>query len=396
MSTPASAAPTVLLDADQIAARCGGSRTRSSSARASRSTDARARRHLHARRRARAAAATLLAEIGGVELPVGALDITFYRDDVGPARRRDARASAAGRQGLVARLPARRRAPSCSSTTCSTPAAPCAPRSRRSSTTAARAGPARRALRPRASRAADPRRLRRQEPADLARRARRACAWSRSTRSRTSCSRGEPDGRRSAARRRDAAAPPPALARAISTAATIERLLDLAASFEAVAEREVKKLPTLRGRTVVNVFFEASTRTSSSFELAAKRLSADTMSLKASRLVGRQGRVAQGHDPDARRATGRTSSSSATRRSGAARFVDALHPRRGRQRRRRQAPAPDAEPARPLHDPRGARPARGPARRDRRRRAALARGPLEHHRASRAAARTSRSSGRRR
>ena len=63
---------------------------------------------------------------------------------------------------------------------------------------------------------------------------------------------------------------------------TVDRLLQLAASFEAVAEREVKKLPTLRGRTVLSVFFEASTRTSSSFELAAKRLSADTISLKSS------------------------------------------------------------------------------------------------------------------
>ena len=44
----------------------------------------------------------------------------------------------------------------------------------------------------------------------------------------------------------------------------------------------MKKLPTLRGRTVVNLFYESSTRTSSSFELAAKRLSADTMSIKAS------------------------------------------------------------------------------------------------------------------
>ncbi len=47
-------------------------------------------------------------------------------------------------------------------------------------------------------------------------------------------------------------------------------------------QRDVKKVPTLRGRTVMNLFFESSTRTSSSFELAAKRLSADTMSLKAS------------------------------------------------------------------------------------------------------------------
>jgi aspartate carbamoyltransferase catalytic subunit len=61
----------------------------------------------------------------------------------------------------------------------------------------------------------------------------------------------------------------------------VERLLATARSFETSLEREVKKLPTLRGRTVVNVFYEASTRTSSSFELAAKRLSADTMSIKA-------------------------------------------------------------------------------------------------------------------
>src|SRR5829696_3092883 len=62
----------------------------------------------------------------------------------------------------------------------------------------------------------------------------------------------------------------------------VERLLATARSFEGSLEREVKKLPTLRGRTVINVFYESSTRTSSSFELAAKRLSADTMSIKAS------------------------------------------------------------------------------------------------------------------
>jgi aspartate carbamoyltransferase catalytic subunit len=61
----------------------------------------------------------------------------------------------------------------------------------------------------------------------------------------------------------------------------VERLLATAGSFESSLEREVKKLPTLRGRTIVNVFYESSTRTSSSFELAAKRLSADTMSIKA-------------------------------------------------------------------------------------------------------------------
>jgi aspartate carbamoyltransferase catalytic subunit len=62
----------------------------------------------------------------------------------------------------------------------------------------------------------------------------------------------------------------------------VERLLATARSFARSLEREMKKLPTLRGRTVVNVFYESSTRTSASFELAAKRLSADTMSIKAS------------------------------------------------------------------------------------------------------------------
>ena len=61
----------------------------------------------------------------------------------------------------------------------------------------------------------------------------------------------------------------------------VERLLDTARTFESALDREVKKLPTLKGRLVVNLFFESSTRTSSSFELAAKRLSADTLSIKA-------------------------------------------------------------------------------------------------------------------
>jgi aspartate carbamoyltransferase catalytic subunit len=62
----------------------------------------------------------------------------------------------------------------------------------------------------------------------------------------------------------------------------VQRLLATATSFAHSQERETKKLPTLRGRLVLNAFYEASTRTSSSFELAAKRLSADTLTLKAS------------------------------------------------------------------------------------------------------------------
>jgi aspartate carbamoyltransferase catalytic subunit len=61
----------------------------------------------------------------------------------------------------------------------------------------------------------------------------------------------------------------------------IEQILDRAESFAEVSGREIKKVPALRGRTVVNLFYEASTRTSSSFELAAKRLSADVVSVRS-------------------------------------------------------------------------------------------------------------------
>src|ERR671918_628634 len=61
----------------------------------------------------------------------------------------------------------------------------------------------------------------------------------------------------------------------------VERVLDRAESFAEVGRRDIKKVPTLRGRTIVSLFYESSTRTSSSFELAAKRLSADVVSIKA-------------------------------------------------------------------------------------------------------------------
>jgi aspartate carbamoyltransferase catalytic subunit len=62
----------------------------------------------------------------------------------------------------------------------------------------------------------------------------------------------------------------------------IERIMAVAESFGEVVERDIKKVPTLRGRTVVNLFYESSTRTSSSFELAAKRLSADLVNVRSS------------------------------------------------------------------------------------------------------------------
>jgi aspartate carbamoyltransferase catalytic subunit len=64
--------------------------------------------------------------------------------------------------------------------------------------------------------------------------------------------------------------------------AEIELILETAESFREVGERPIKKVPTLRGKTVVNLFFEASTRTRSSFEIAEKRLSADNLNFSTS------------------------------------------------------------------------------------------------------------------
>jgi len=61
----------------------------------------------------------------------------------------------------------------------------------------------------------------------------------------------------------------------------LTEILDYAESFAGVSGRAVKKVPLLRGRTIVNLFFEASTRTRTTFELAAKRLSADVLNLNA-------------------------------------------------------------------------------------------------------------------
>ena len=66
------------------------------------------------------------------------------------------------------------------------------------------------------------------------------------------------------------------------TAAEITGILNTAESFSEISTREVKKVPALRGKTIINLFFEASTRTRTSFELAAKRLSADTVNISVS------------------------------------------------------------------------------------------------------------------
>src|SRR5438046_1425032 len=65
-------------------------------------------------------------------------------------------------------------------------------------------------------------------------------------------------------------------------ASEIGTILDTEESFKEISERDIKKVPTLRGKTVINLFYEASTRTRTSFEIAAKRLSADTINISAS------------------------------------------------------------------------------------------------------------------
>jgi aspartate carbamoyltransferase catalytic subunit len=64
--------------------------------------------------------------------------------------------------------------------------------------------------------------------------------------------------------------------------AEVVGILDTAESFREISNREVKKVPALRGKTVINLFFESSTRTRTSFELAAKRLSADAVNISVS------------------------------------------------------------------------------------------------------------------
>src|SRR4029077_19189739 len=129
------------------------------------------------------------------------------------------------------------------------------------------------ARRPRPSRAADSPRLRRQEPADLAGRA-RARARTRAGRPRRgrNCARNVGGGM--------------TMEHLLSIGdldrAGIERIVAQAARFAEVSDREIKKVPALRGRMVLNLFYEASTRTRSSFELAAKRLSADVVNFAAS------------------------------------------------------------------------------------------------------------------
>ena len=143
-----------------------------------------------------------------------------------------------------------------------------------------------------------------------------------------------------------------------------------------VGTRPIKKVPTLRGRTVVNLFFEPSTRTRTSFEIAEKRLSADTLSIATATSSVTKGetladtaRNLEAMSPDMivmRHAS-----------SGAPPPARAHLPRGDHQRRRRHARASDAGAARRVHDPRAQGAPRRPEGRDRRRPAAQPRAAVE-------------------
>ena len=85
------------------------------------------------------------------------------------------------------------------------------------------------------------------------------------------------------------------------SAEQIRLILDTAEPFKEVSERPIKKVPALRGKTIVNLFFEASTRTRISFEFAEKRLSADTVNVA----VGRAHRSPRARRSSIRRETSR-------------------------------------------------------------------------------------------
>ena len=146
----------------------------------------------------------------------------------------------------------------------------------------------------------------------------------------------------------------------------------------AARDEPIKKLTSLRGRTVINLFFESSTRTRTSFEIAAKRLSAEAINISGVGVVDHQGRDAARHRAQPRWRCTPTRSSCATRSAAPRRCSRSSVRVRGDQRRRRPARAPDAGAARRRDDP----PPQGHDRRargrDRRRHRALARRALEH------------------
>src|SRR5215208_2915552 len=126
-------------------------------------------------------------------------------------------------------------------------------------------------------------------------------------------------------------------------------VLDTAEAMKEIAQRPIKKVPTLRGRTVVNLFFEPSTRTRTSFEVAEKRLSADTLSIAVATSSVVKGETL---DDTALNIEAMSNDMIVMRLRPARTHLPLAH----HQRRRRHARAPDAGAARRLHDA----PAQGP------------------------------------
>ena len=130
----------------------------------------------------------------------------------------------------------------------------------------------------------------------------------------------------------------------------LERVLTTADSFINIAEREVKNVPLLRGKSIFNLFFENSTRTRTTFEIAARRLSADVFNLDITRSSTAKGEslldtIDNLTAMQADMFIVRHAASGVPDRAARG----AAHPRD--QRRRRAPRAPDAGPARHVHDP---------------------------------------------
>ena len=156
-------------------------------------------------------------------------------------------------------------------------------------------------------------------------------------------------------------------------------MLDTAESMKEIAAREIKKVPTLRGKTVVNLFYEASTRTRTSFEIAGKWLSADVINFSASGSSAEKGeslldtaRNIEAMSPDVVVVRHKA--------AGAPALLARASALRGGERGRRRARAPDPGAARPPDDPREEGPPRRAQRRDRGRHHAQPGRALEHPR----------------
>ena len=136
----------------------------------------------------------------------------------------------------------------------------------------------------------------------------------------------------------------------------IEAVLETAAAMKDVLQRPIKKVPTLRGKTLVTLFYEASTRTRVGFEVAAKALGADTVSVAAS-----SSSVTKGESLiDTIRTLQALGADFVVMRhhqAGAPYVVADEVVGVGHQRRRRLARPPDPGAARPVHDPRAPRAA---------------------------------------